>query len=144
MELSTLLTKQELDLLYENALKGYNNSYSPYSNFKVGASCLLKNGKVFYSCNIENSSYGLTVCAERNTLFKVFSEGYRKDDIKALMVIGKTSDPVSPCGACRQVMSELMGVNGLVVLTNLNKDFKFMTVTDLLPYTFTEEHLHEW
>lgn len=143
MDILAKLTQKEIDKLYELSLVGYNNSYSPYSNFKVGASLLTKDEKYFYGCNIENSSYGLTNCAERTTIFKAVSEGVRKGDIKALMVIGDTIEPISPCGACRQVMVEFMGGDGLVVLTNLKKEFKPMLVKELLPYFFSEENLNE-
>lgn len=143
MEILDKLTDLELSELYDNALKGYNNSYSPYSNFKVGASLLTNSGKYYYGCNIENSSYGLTNCAERTTIFKAVSEGVRKGDIKALMVIGDTIEPISPCGACRQVMVEFMGGEGLVILTNLKKEFKPMLVKELLPYFFSEDDLNE-
>ena len=143
MDILAKLTQKEIDKLYELSLVGYNNSYSPYSNFKVGASLLTNDGKYFYGCNIENSSYGLTNCAERTTIFKAVSEGVRKGDIKALMVIGDTIEPISPCGACRQVMVEFMGGDGLVILTNLKKEFKPMLVKELLPYFFSEENLNE-
>lgn len=143
MDILAKLTQKEIDKLYELSLVGYNNSYSLYSNFKVGASLLTNDGKYYYGCNIENSSYGLTNCAERTTIFKAVSEGVRKGDIKALMVIGDTIEPISPCGACRQVMVEFMGGDGLVILTNLKKEFKPMLVKELLPYFFSEENLNE-
>ena len=129
--------------LYQKALEAYNNAYVPYSNFRVGASVLLKNGEIINGCNVENASYGLTICAERNTLFKTYSYGYRKDDIVAILVLGATNDPISPCGACRQVMAELMGLDKKVYLTNLNKNVKEMSVKDLLPYSFSEDNLNE-
>ena len=129
------------DILYVNALKGYNNAYVPYSNFKVGASMLLDDGRVYYGCNIENSSYGLCNCAERTTLFKAYSEGIRKENIKAFLVIGNTDRPISPCGACRQVMTELLDLNIPVYLTNLNMSTIKVTVKDLLPYNFNGEDL---
>ena len=143
MNIYDYLTEEELNKLYELSIKGYNNSYSPYSNFKVGASLITTNGSFYYGCNIENSSYGLTNCAERTTIFKAISDGFRPKEIKALMVVGATNDPISPCGACRQVMLEFMGPEGIVILTNLNKNYKFMFVKDLLPYGFSEANLHE-
>ncbi len=137
------MDKKEFDLLYNEALKGYKLAYAPYSKFKVGASCLLKNGKVFHGCNIENSSYGLSNCAERTCLFNVYSNGYHKDDIVAFMILGQTKDPISPCGACRQVMCELLNGDVTVYLTNLNKDFKEYKVSDLLPYSFSGDNLDE-
>lgn len=132
-----------VDKLYQKALEGFNNAYVPYSNFRVGASVLLKDGNIINGCNVENASYGLTICAERNALFKTYSFGYRKDDILAILVIGATKDPISPCGACRQVMAELMGLDKKVYLTNLDKKMKEMSVKDLIPYSFSEDNLNE-
>jgi cytidine deaminase len=136
------LTK-ELEHMYEKAYEAYLNSYSPYSKFKVGACLLMKNGEYIIGTNIENASYGLTNCAERSALFAAYSRGYRRLDIDKIMIIGNTEEPVSPCGACRQVISELMRDESEVILTNLYKDIKILKVKDLLPYSFKEDHLHE-
>lgn len=125
--------------LYNEAVKAYENSYSPYSNFKVGASLLTKDGNIFIGTNVENRSFGLTNCAERSSLFNAYSNGYRKDDIEVLLIVGNTDKPISPCGACRQVINELMNKDSLVVLTNLNKKMIECKVSDLLPYSFEEE-----
>lgn len=130
-----------MEKLYDSALAVFKNSYSPYSKFKVGASILLKNGEIINGTNIENASYGLTNCAERSALFAAYSKGYRKEDIDKMMVIGDVESPISPCGACRQVMSELMDSESEVVLTNLKKDIKVMKVKELLPYSFDKEVL---
>ena len=130
------LSPDEIKKMDEVALKYYNNAYTPYSKFNVGASALLKDGTIIGGCNIENGSYGLSNCAERTTLFKVYSEGYKKEDIKALLIIGNTADSISPCGACRQVTSELMDKNTLVILSNLQFKHRFYSVKDLLPYGF--------
>ena len=129
--------------LYDKALEGYNNSYAPYSNFKVGASLLLKNGEIINGCNVENASYGLCNCAERTTLFTTYAKGYRKDDIVAFLVVGNTIDVVSPCGACRQVMSELMNSDTPVFLANTDGKIKELKNKDLLPYVFTGDNLNE-
>ncbi|MBO4667002.1 MAG: cytidine deaminase [Bacilli bacterium] len=135
--------EKEIKDLYDNALKGYKNAYAPYSKFQVGAALLLNNGEIIYGSNVENASYGLTNCAERSTLFATYSKGYRKNDIKAFMIIGNTDDVISPCGACRQVMSELMMPNTPVYLANLKgKVVKYLN-KELLPYTFTEDNLNE-
>ncbi|HEY8444999.1 MAG TPA: cytidine deaminase [Bacilli bacterium] len=132
-----------MDKLYEEALKAYHNSYSPYSHFQVGASILLKDGKIISGCNVENASYGLSNCAERTTLFTAYSLGYRKEDIEKILVIGDSERPVSPCGACRQVLVELMDPESEIILTNLKKEYKILKVKDLLPYYFSQEDLHE-
>lgn len=129
------------NLLFNEALIARENSYSPYSKFKVGACALLKNGKIYRGCNIENSSYGLSNCAERTTLFKLYSDGYNKDDVVAFAIIGSTEGPISPCGACRQVMSELLNLDCPVYLFNLDHKLKKTTVSELLPYSFSKEDL---
>ena len=101
----------------------------------------MKDDKIIIGSNIENASYGLTNCAERSALFAAYSQGYRKEDILKVMIIGDTSGPISPCGACRQVISELVSENVDVILTNLNKKTKIMKVYELLPYRFQEEDL---
>ena len=94
--------------LYSEALKAYNNAYTPYSHFNVGAAILLDDGNIVAGANVENASYGLTNCAERTTLFYLYSLGYKKENIKAMLIIANSTRPISPCGACRQVMMELM------------------------------------
>lgn len=136
------LSNEEIEKLEAEALKYYNNAYTPYSHFHVGASLLLNDGTIYGGCNIENASYGLSNCAERAVLFKLYSEGYTKNDIKALLIIGETNDAISPCGACRQVMSELMNLNTLVVLTNLNHKRRYFSVKELLPYNFSQGDLN--
>ena len=133
----------ELKVLYDEVLKAYNNAYAPYSKFQVGAAVLLKNGEIIIGSNVENASFGLSNCAERSALFNVYSKGYRKDDIIKIMIVGKTKSPISPCGACRQVISELMNSDCDVILTNLEKDVKILKVKDLLPYSFSEDNLNE-
>ena len=129
------------NLLVDMALKGRQRAYAPYSNFKVGAALLLKNGEYILGCNVENASYGLSNCAERTALFKAYSEGYTKDDIVAMAIVGQTDEAISPCGACRQVMVELLHADTLVVLSNLKKDIKEFKVSDLLPYSFGGDDL---
>ena len=124
--------------LVNQAIKGMEKAYSPYSNFKVGASLLLKDGSYILGCNVENASYGLTNCAERTALFKLISEGFSKEDVEAMAIVGNTDNPISPCGACRQVMAELLDRNTKVVLANLKGDTKETTVEGLLPYMFSD------
>lgn len=124
--------------LIEKAIEGRKNAYVPYSNFMVGAAVLLKDGTIITGCNVENASYGLSMCAERNTLFKMVSMGYRKEDTVAMAVVGDTEGPISPCGACRQVMVELLNPNTKIYLANLQGKVKEMTLEELLPYSFKE------
>ena len=119
--------------LIKKAEEARNNAYAPYSKFAVGAALLTKNGKIYTGCNIENASYGLTVCAERNALFAAVGAGERK--FTALCVVGDTEEPISPCGACRQVMAEFKVP--CIILANLQGDVKEYTLEELLPYGFT-------
>ena len=127
--------------LLDMALVARANAYTPYSKFKVGAAILLLNGKYILGCNIENASYGLSNCAERTALFKMISEGYTKNDVAAFCITADTIDVISPCGACRQVMIELLKPETPVLLTNIKRDMKELKVIDLLPYAFTEKDL---
>ncbi|QII49863.1 cytidine deaminase [Bacillus paralicheniformis] len=132
------MTKQEL---IAEALKAREFAYVPYSKFKVGAALLTEDGKLYKGCNIENAAYSLCNCAERTALFKAYSEGEKS--FKMLAVAADTPGPVSPCGACRQVISELCSANMPVILTNLNGQIKEMTVQELLPGAFSSEDLHD-
>lgn len=127
--------------LMEAAVKAMENAYVPYSKFQVGAALLLKNGEIITGCNVENASYGLCNCAERTALFRAYALGYRKDDIIAMSVAGATDGPISPCGACRQVMAELLNSNTPVYLTNVKFDVKETSVEELLPYSFSGSDL---
>ena len=91
--------------LVKSAIEARKLSSSPYSKFKVGAALLCKDGKVFLGANIENSSYPLCMCAERNALYNAMMDGYSKNDFVALAIAADTPEACSPCGACRQVIS---------------------------------------
>ena len=119
-----------------------NNSYSPYSHFKVAAVIKLENGKTYYGVNIENASYGLTNCAERTCLFKAYSEGIKKEDILAILIYAPKSLEITPCGACRQVMVELMNLDAQVFLTNGDKIIE-KTVGFFMPLPFLPEALEK-
>ena len=129
------MTKQELCTL---AIKSMNNAYSPYSGYKVGAALLCDNGKVFTGCNVENSSYGATVCAERTAIFKAVSDGER--DFSMLAVAGgkenELSDKFLPCGICRQVMSEFCKPEFIVLVVTSENTYKEFTLSELLPNAF--------
>ena len=130
------MNKQELMQL---SITARDNAYTPYSKFNVGAALLTEEGEVFLGCNIENASYGLANCAERTAIFKAVSEGKRK--FVALAVSGDTEGPISPCGACRQVIAEFCAPTMPVYLTNLKGDVTETTVGTLLPGAFTPEDL---
>lgn len=111
-------------------------AYVPYSKFKVGAAIVLNDGTIIHGANIENSSFGLTSCAERNALFSLISQGYDPKEIKEITIIGGSKGPISPCGACRQVMSELVPKNTKIYLANLEDEIYETSVSELLPFGF--------
>ena len=127
--------------LIDNALEARKLSYSPYSEFAVSAALLCKDGKVFYGANVENSSYPLCMCAERNALYNAMMNGYKKDDFVALAIVADTDEPCSPCGACRQVISELFRRDGKIYLANLKGDIKETNIDELLPFAFSGDDL---
>lgn len=129
-----------IENLIEESKKAREKAYVPYSKFGVGAAILTKDGKVYHGCNIENAAYSMCNCAERTALFKAYSEGDR--DFTMLAVVADTERPCSPCGACRQVISELCSQDMKVVLTNLKGDILEITVAELLPGAFSPEDLH--
>jgi cytidine deaminase len=129
---------EEKELLKE-AVKAREFAYVPYSRFKVGAALVTKDGQIFHGCNIENAAYSVTNCAERTALFKAYSEGVTK--FETLVVTADTEGPVAPCGACRQVISELCDPEMEVILTNIKGDIQRTTVKDLLPGAFSPKDL---
>lgn len=116
-------------------------SYSPYSRFAVGAAVLTKDGKVFVGANIENSAYPLCMCAERNALYHAYMNGYKKEDLVALALSADTDGPCSPCGACRQVISELFPADAPIYMSNLKGALQETNATELLPFAFSSEDL---
>ncbi|MBO6262421.1 MAG: cytidine deaminase [Bacilli bacterium] len=127
--------------LVAKAIEARKLSYSPYSNFKVGAALLCKDGKVFLGANVENSSYPLCMCAERNALYNAMMNGYKKSDFLSLAIAADTDEPCSPCGACRQVISELFPREGEIILSNLKGDIKSSNIEELLPFAFSGDDL---
>ncbi len=127
--------------LIKRAFEARKLSYSPYSHFAVGASLLTKDGEVFLGANVENSSYPLCMCGERNAIYSAYMHGYKKEDLVALVICADTDEPCSPCGACRQVISELYPENAPIILTNLKGDIKETTIKELLPFAFSGEDL---
>lgn len=124
--------------LITKAKEAAENSYSPYSGFTVGAALLTKSGKVYTGCNIENSAFGPTNCAERTAFFKAISEGER--DFEKIAVVGGKNlnfDRLCPpCGVCRQVMAEFCDKDFTVILAGNNDGVKELTLAELLPYGF--------
>ncbi|OGU58634.1 MAG: cytidine deaminase [Ignavibacteria bacterium RIFOXYB2_FULL_35_12] len=124
--------------LAEEAIKAKLKAHPPYSNFHVGAALLTENNKLYLGANIENSSYSLTICAERTAVFNAYLEGERK--FKAMAIASDAPDFCPPCGACRQVISDLCG-NIDVIMVNHKKEIKVLKLSDLLPFAFGDENL---
>ncbi len=119
--------------LYEMALKARENAFAPYSDFRVGAALLAESGKVYTGCNIENASFGLTICAERVAIFKAISEG--ESGFRELWIVADTPRLTPPCGACRQIIWEFCG-DIPVILSNLQTVSREYRMIDLLPEPF--------
>lgn len=129
--------------LYKLAIEAMNHSYSPYSDCKVGAALLCKNGKIFTGTNIENAAFGPTVCAERVAVFKAVSEG-EKDFLKIAVVGGKdgvVNGIFAPCGVCRQVLREFCDDDFIILLGETPESFKTITLKELLPLSFSPENV---
>lgn len=124
--------------LIEAARRARENAHAPFSNFKVGAAVRGRDGRVWTGCNVENASYGLTVCAERVAIFKALSEGAREFD--AIAVVTGAGRLTPPCGACRQIIWEMCG-NVEVVLANLEEQVETHRMKDLLPLPFDAQSL---
>ena len=131
----------EKQKLIAKAKEARELSYTPYSHFAVGAALLTKDGKVFLGANIENSSYPLCMCAERNALYNAMMDGYKKEDLVALALIADTDEPCSPCGACRQVISELFPEDAPIYMANIKGEVKETNAKELLPFAFSEKDL---
>lgn len=116
------------------AQKAKENAYAPYSHFHVGAAVLSASGKIYPGCNVENTSYGLTICAERNAVFRMVADG--EQQIEEILVIGDTEEFLPPCGACRQVIAEFSKKETVVYMCNKHGKWKKTTVGDLIPYIF--------
>lgn len=128
-----------IETLIHDAHAMLDRAYVPYSKFPVGAALVTKEGEIFSGCNIENASYGLSNCAERTTIFKAVSEGKKEFDY--LVVTGDTDGPISPCGACRQVMAEFCHPDMPVLLTNKKGNKHETTIKELLPGAFRSEDM---
>lgn len=120
--------------LMDKAIKVSENTYSPYSNFPVGACVLTENNKTYVGCNFENSSYGLTICAERNAIGSAIADGERK--IKAIAIYSPNLELCHPCGACRQVLYEFRGKDDIDVILKRGEELVIIKLEQLLPGGF--------
>ena len=133
-----------VEKLIDTAIKQLKFSYTPYSNFKVGAALLTKSGKIYTGCNIENASYTPTNCAERTAFFKAVSEGVR--DFQAICIVGgkdgKLTEYTAPCGVCRQVMMEFCNPKTFQIILAVDKErYEIYTLEELMPLGFGPSNL---
>lgn len=140
----------DIKLLIKKAFEARNYAYTPYSNFKVGAALLTKNGKIYTGCNIENASYTPTNCAERTAIFKAVSEG--QTQFKAIAIVGGMKDTkkgefdyVSPCGVCRQVMTEFCDYKDFkIILAKSEDEYRQYCLEEIFPFGFDKSDLNKW
>ncbi len=129
---TNIIDSKKLMSAAKNAMK---QAHAPYSNFKVGAALLCQDGSIYSGCNVENASYGLSVCAERTALLKAVSEGKRKFSALAIAASGKKAMPY-PCGACRQVIAEFCNKDFIILVVHPSGKYESFRLGDLLPKTF--------
>ncbi len=134
----THITNEQIEATIALARAAASRAYAPYSNFAVGAGLLTTDGRVFSGCNVENASYGLTICAERNVMFHAVAEGPL--DIALIAIYTPTPLPTAPCGACRQVIREF-GPNARIVCVCDGSDVVNTTLAELLPASFGPDSL---
>ncbi|MDX1348587.1 MAG: cytidine deaminase [Thiomicrorhabdus chilensis] len=128
---------KQFDTLLSMAKVAAAKAYAPYSNFQVGAAIHTKNGQTFMGCNVENASYGMAICAERNAITTAVTESVQPGEIDELVLYIDRPELFSPCGACRQVISEFMKPDAKVTACNKNGETKTWTVQGLLPDGFS-------
>ncbi len=133
----TIITEAQKNQLLEKAQQACQQAYAPYSQFYVGAALLTQQGRIVTGCNVENISYGLTICAERNAIASaVATEGGAKMKIRAIAIANNRQVPCSPCGACRQVIAEFAQENTIVIFRG-ETNLETATITELLPVGFS-------
>ena len=125
----------------DKLIKLLDNSYSPYSNYKVSSIVVMNDGTEFGGVNVENASYGATLCAERTAIFSAIAAGYKRYDFKEIYVMNGTHKIGSSCFICRQVMSEMFKKNCKVVFMNIDGDEEEYTIEDICPYPFDDDNL---
>jgi cytidine deaminase len=124
----------ENEVLISYAKKAMGNAYAPYSGFSVGAALLTTEGEVFTGCNVENASFGATICAERCAMIKAVSEGYTS--FEKIAIVSSSNNITYPCGVCRQFLSEFMDEDSTIVLIDDNDEIKEYSLGCLIPFAF--------
>jgi len=136
------MESETINMLIEEAKKVLPNSYAPYSNVHVAAALLTESGRVFHGVNVENASYGLTICAERVAAASAVTAGERR--FKAIAIVSDTPEPLPPCGACRQVLAEFANEDMLIVSHSIkSRKTAVWRLGELLPYAFTQKHIEK-
>lgn len=134
------MREEQIRLLIEEAYEAKKMAYAPYSGFAVGAALLGRSGKIYRGCNVENAAYSATNCAERTAIFKAVSEGER--EFCGIAITGDGDDYLAPCGICRQVFREFAKPDDfLVIMVGAGRDYRSMTLAELLPVSFSERNL---
>ncbi len=127
--------------MIELAKEAMENTYSPYSNFPVGAAIEMNDGTIFQGANVENASFGATICAERSAVVAAVAAGYKPKDFKQIAVISHMNSVTPPCAVCRQVLVEFFDANAPVIMSSFDGEYKIATVGELVPYSFTDGEL---
>lgn len=136
------MTNEKIEIpeaLYAAAQQAYQNAYAPYSQFQVGAAALTVDGQIVSGCNVENASYGLTVCAERNCIANAVVNGVQQ--FQSILIYTEENKLTPPCGVCRQVIAEFFSADAKVIAMNHNRDFKVWNINQLLPDAFLPSDL---
>lgn len=128
------LTKAQILVLIKEAIQARKAAYAPYSRFKVGALLVDQNGRKWVGVNVENGSYGATVCAERVAICTAVANGMKR--LRVLVVVGDTPGPLPPCGVCRQVIAEFADAKTQIIMANLRGAYAVTTKAELLPFPF--------
>ena len=129
-------TQQAISKLYSAARQASEQAYSPYSGARVGASVLDNDGNIHSGCNVESASYGLTQCAERNALGAAINGGMKAGNANTILIYATGFDVLAPCGACRQVISELMADGAMVISCRSETEYRSWSIEELLPDSF--------
>jgi len=138
---SSKVDQQTIAELKQKAIDAMSFSHSPYSEKKIGSAIRLSNGAIYSGCNIENASYGGTVCAERVAIWKAYSENKKPVFITHVVVASAENSPWPPCGFCRQVIAEFATEDTEIILTNTEQKEKALKFSELFPMAFKPEHL---